>query len=126
MARAIKKRKNTYFVCCGLSQGEVVMRSIQASNFSEARRNFESETKISPEVISGPFFKKRGCDQECYEEMKFSGVSKKAIFDGWEVNAQILTEPENMAFLFYKKRVDGQNLPQPNGDVVHLQNLRFI
>ena len=127
MARSIKQKKSTFFVCSAIKQHMLLVRTIEATTFSDARKNFEITEGIYPGVISGPFFKKRGCDQECYEGLKFAGTSKKAIYEGWVVNAQILLEPENCAYLFFKKRVDGKDVKQPDGHtIVDVQNLRFI
>ncbi len=127
MARPVKQRKETFFVCSAIRQAQLLVRTIEATTFSGARKLFEESEKMKPGIISGPFFKKRGFDQECFEDLKFSGISKKAIFDGWEVTAQILLEPEDAAYLFCKKRVDGKNEQPPDGHViVDIQNLRFI
>lgn len=127
MARPVKQRKNTFFVCSAIKKSQLVVRTIEATTFTAARKIFEGSESIKPGIISGPFFKKRGFDQECFEDLKFSGVSKKAIFEDWEVTAQILLEPEDAAYLFFKKRIDGQNIQPPDGHViVDIQNLRFI
>lgn len=127
MARPVKQRKDTFFVCSAIKQSQLLVRTIEATTFISARKLFEESEQIKPGIISGPFFKKRGFDQECFEDLKFSGVSKRAIFDGWEVTAQILLEPVDAAYLFFKKRIDGKNEKQPDGHViVDIQNLRFI
>jgi hypothetical protein len=127
MSRTIKQKKETFFVCSAIKKSQLVVKTIEASTFVDARKNFESIENIKPGIISGPFFKKRGFDQECFEDLKFSGISKKAIFEDWEVTAQLLIEPENAAYLFFKKRFDGKNEQPPDGHViVDIQNLRFI
>jgi hypothetical protein len=127
MARAVKQRKEIFFVCSAIKHSQLLQRTISGSTFSAVRKIFEGSEGIKPIIISGPFFKKRGFDQECFEDLKFSGISKKAIYEDWEVTAQILLEPENTAYLFFKKRIDGQNVQPPDGHViVDIQNLRFI
>lgn len=127
MARQIKQKRDTFFVCSAILHGEIIQRTIEAVDFSTARKSFEDNEKIFPTVITGPFFKKRGLDQECFQNLKFTGTSKKAIFEGWEVNAQLLLEPKNTAYLFFKRRIDGKNVSQPDGHViVDVNNLRFI
>lgn len=127
MARPVKQRKNTFFVCSAIKKSQLCVRTIEATTFTGARKIFEDSEGIKPGIISGPFFKKRGFDQECFEDLKFSGISKKAIFEDWEVTAQILLEPADAAYLFFKKRLDGQNIQPPDGHViVDVQNLRFI
>jgi len=127
MPRPVKQKKNTFFVCSAIKHSQLVVRTIEAGNFSVARKLFEESESIKPGIITGPFFKKRGFDQECFEDLKFSGISKRAIFEDWEVTAQILIEPENAAYLFFKKRIDGKNEQPPDGHViVDIQNLRFI
>lgn len=127
MARPVKQRKDTFFVCSAIKQSQLIVRTIEATTFAAARKTFETSENMKPGIISGPFFKKRGFDQECFEDLKFSGISKRAIFEDWEVTAQLLIEPENAAYLFFKKRVDGKNEQPPDGHViVDIQNLRFI
>ncbi len=126
MIRPFKQKKQTFFVCSVIKSSQLIVRTIESSSFNDVRKTFENNEGLKPTVISGPFFKKRGFDQECFEDLKFSGISRRAIFEDWEVTAQILLEPENAAYLFFKKRIDGKNIQPPDGHViVDIQNLRF-
>ncbi len=126
MSRLIKQKKLTYFIGSAIQGSKVIQREIEAFNFIEAQLSFTKEVGVKPSILSGPFFKKRGCNQEHYTNLRFAGPSKKAIYDDWHVIAQLLLEPENTAYLFFDKRVDGKNIPRPSGHfVVDLQCLRF-
>lgn len=75
----------------------------------------------------GPFFKKRAQVLETTRELKFTNQTKKAIYDGWVVNAFVLKEPENQAYLVFIKREDGKAMPTPKGVItVPISDLRLI
>lgn len=117
-----------FFVCIGNSIGKsnFISKTIQANSQDEASTLFLNQTGIKAEVIHGPFRKKRAQVIENTRELKFSTEQKKAIYDDWEVNAILLKEPENHAYLVFIKRVDGKKQPIPKGTVVvPISNLRF-
>jgi hypothetical protein len=59
--------------------------------------------------------------------LKFSNQTKKAIYNDWLVDAFLLQEPENQAYLVFIKRVDDKKLPSPKGTItVPITDLRFV
>jgi len=124
---AANNKRPVVFVCSGFVKCKVVCKTISADNFSAARDVYYKEYGFKPSITLGPLYKKRGFAQEIRNELKFLGISKRAEFDGWEVSAELLLEPDNCAYLFFKKRLDGKNIPIPEEHmIVDVESLRFI
>lgn len=100
---------------------------IPASSPEEASSLFVEHYSVSPKEILGPFYKKRAQVIENTRTLKFSNQTKKAIYNDWMVNAFLLKEPENQAYLVFIKRIDDKKLPIPKGTItVPISDLRFI
>ena len=122
-----RRARPIFYVCAAVKQGKLISKILQAASQNEAVSAFEQETSIKPEEVAGPFYKKRTQILETTRNLKFSGETKKAIFNDWEVNAILLKEPENHAYLVFNRRVDGKKQPAPKGTVVvPVFDLRFI
>lgn len=122
----MRNKKPIFFVLSAIKEAKIASKTIQAASAKEAESFFVNEFGIKPEIISGPFFKKRGCTQTSVSNIKFNGVTKKAIYDGWNVTAQFLSEPENSAYLLFNSRVDGKDITKPKGHIiVNINNLRI-
>lgn len=116
------------FVCaCLTNEGELLIKSISASSPAEASDSFLKEYNYSPKEILGPFLKKRTQVIETTRELKFSNQVKKATYNDWVVNAFILQEPVDQAYLVFLKRTDDKKIPFPKGVIiVPISDLRFI
>jgi hypothetical protein len=115
-----------FFVCAAVSQGELVTKIVQAASQNEAASLFEKETSVLPKEVMGPFYKKRTQILETTRNLKFSGENRKSVYNDWVVNAMLLKEPENHAYLVFIERVDGKKQPAPKGTiVVPVSDLRF-
>jgi hypothetical protein len=123
-----KGARPTVFVCAGLgSVGELLTKVIPAASPEEASNIFTETFLMQPKEVMGPFYKKRAQVIENTRNLKFSNETKKAIYDDWTVNAFILKEPENQAYLVFIKRVDDKKMPAPKGTItVPVSDLRFI
>ena len=117
-----------YFVCASVSgQGDLIVKTIASSSPKEAMDSFEKEFSLAPQEVLGPFYKKRTQILETTRTLKFSNQNRKAIYNGWIVNAFMLKEPADQAFLIFVKREDGKKLPLPKGTITApLSDLRFI
>ena len=117
-----------YFVCAAVSQsGNLIVKMIQAISQREAIDHFDKEFSITPQEILGPFYKKRTQILETTRVLKFSNQAKRAIYNGWIVNAFMLKEPADQAYLVFIKREDGKKLPSPKGTITApISELRFI
>jgi hypothetical protein len=117
------------FVCASISvTGELITKVIPASSQAEAIELFTKQHAHAPKDVLGPFFKKRAQIIEKTRTLKFlPNQTKKAIYDDWLVNAFMLTEPVDQAYLVFIKRVDNKSLPKPQGTItVPVSDLRFI
>lgn len=116
------------FVCIAIDskKGDIVSKVIQATSQKEAASLFLEQTGLDVKVVHGPFRPKRAQVMENTRTLKFTNEQKRAVYEGWEVNAMILKEPENHAYLFFLKRTDGKKQQQPKGTiVVPVSDLRF-
>ena len=109
------------FVCISIDPdrpGEFISKQIQATSKAEAASLFLEMTKIKAKTIHGPYRPKRAQVLENTRLLKFAEGSCKAVYDGWNVTAMFLNEPENHAYLFFNERVDGQKMSPPKGTIV--------
>ena len=118
--------RKTVFVCANIVNNNLLTKVIQAETSEEASKIFNQEFLINPKEILGPFYKKRIKVLEQVRTLKFSNETKKALYNNWVVNAMLLKEPEDHAFLIFIKSND-QKRPFPKGTViVHISELRYI
>jgi hypothetical protein len=115
------------FVCASISNaGELVTSIISATTPAKATKIFSDQFSLEPKEVLGPFFKKRAQVIENTRTLKFTNQNRKAIYNDWEVNAFMLKEPENQAYLVFIKRVDNKKMPVPKGTItVPITDLRF-
>ncbi len=119
--------RETYFVCSGIVQDKLVNRVISSNSPSEASQIYFDENHIVPQEILGPFYKKRTQIIETTRELKLTSQIKKAVYNDWQVNAFILQEPENYAYLVFLKRVDDKKISPPKGVIiVPISDLRIL
>jgi|SRR6185369_15547600 len=116
------------FVCASVTDdGNLITEIISANTPAEATQVFSDKFSCSPKSVLGPFFKKRAQVLENTRSLKFTNQNKKAIYNEWYVNAFMLKEPENQAYLVFIRRVDDKKLPPPKGTItVPISDLRFI
>lgn len=123
-----KGARQIVFVCISVtSAGNLLSKIIPAESHSDAGILFEKEYACTANEILGPFYKKRTQVIENTRILKFSNQTKKAIYDNWVVNAFLLKEPENQAYLVFIKRTDDKKIPLPKGTItVPVSELKFI
>jgi len=120
--------RQTVFVCAGISSNnELITRIIAAETPKEATDLFVGQVGFQPKEVLGPFYKKKTQVIESSRILKFSNQTKKAHYNNWLVDAFLLQEPENQAYLVFIKRIDDKNLPSPKGTItVPVSDLRFL
>jgi hypothetical protein len=123
-----KGSRQTVFVCVGISMNdELVTRVIAAESPKEATDIFLEQVSLTAKEVLGPFYKKKAQVIENTRVLKFSNQTKRAVYNDWLVDAFLLQEPENQAYLVFIKRVDDKKLPPPKGTVtVPITDLRFV
>jgi hypothetical protein len=122
-----KSARQTVFVCIAISDNnELVTHIIPAESPKDAADLFFQQVSVQPKEVLGPFFKKRAQVIENTRVLKFTTQRKRAIYNDWVVDAFLLQEPENQAYLVFIKRVDDKKLPPPKGTItVSVSDLRF-
>jgi hypothetical protein len=122
-----KGARQLVFVCASIINGELITKIIPATSTLEARDCFKKQFSCDPQEVMGPFFKKKTQVIETTRVLKFSNQAKKAIYNDWMVNAFLLTDPVDWAFLVFIKRADDKKMPLPKGTItVPITDLRFI
>lgn len=120
----MKRRRRTFFVCSAIIDGNLVSKEISAASENGAASLFQKETNFSFQKCFGPFYKKKIIKPKT---IKFSNQTRKAIYQDWEVNAFLLNEPKNHAYLIFIKRTDNQSIPIPTETIItSIDNLRFL
>jgi hypothetical protein len=116
-----------FFVCAGMVDQKMVVITIQGINQQEAIDKFIQDYGMHPTEVLGPFYKKRLQITKTEQTIKLTNQIKKAIYNGWIVNAFLLLEPADHAFLVFIKRQDGKKMPSPSGTItVPLSHLKEI
>lgn len=123
-----KGARQTVFVCVVISDNsELMTRVIAAESPKEAADSFFEQVAFQPKEVLGPFYKKKNQVIENTRVLKFSNQTKRATYNNWLVDAFILQEPENQAYLVFIKRVDDKKQPPPKGTItVPVSDLRFV
>jgi hypothetical protein len=123
-----KSARQVVFVCVGITDThELVSQVIEAKTQQEAAEKFFKQVAISAKDVLGPFYKKKSQVLESIRTLKFSNQTKRCIYNDWVVDAFLLQDPENYAYLNFIKRTDDKKLPYPKGTiVVPVSDLRFI
>ena len=115
------------FVCCGLTDTtKLVTDIIPAADQSEAIQIFSAVHYIDAQEVLGPFYRKKVQVLENTRSLKFANITKKAVYNGWQVDAFLLKKPDSHAYLIFKKRIDDKKMSAPKGTtVVPISYLRF-
>jgi hypothetical protein len=123
-----KGSRQTVFVCATISvNNELLIRIIPAETPKIASDLFSQEVSLPPKEVLGPFYKKKTQIIENTRTLKFTNQTKKAIYNDWMVDAFLLQEPKDQAYLVFIKRVDNKNIPFPKGTItVPISDLRFL
>lgn len=117
------------FVCSSVNaKGELISKMVPAKTPDEASSLFMNQNSIAAQAVLGPFYKKSTQVLETTRSLKFAkSGARKAVHNDWVVNAFVLSEPANHAYLVFIKRVDDKKLPAPKGTItVPISSLRFL
>lgn len=124
-----RKSRQIIYVCIGLSDNtEIISKIVEAESVEVASSVFREEFKLKPREILGPFFKKKTQMLESTVELKFSTSSFiKAEYNDWLVNAFLLDEPKDHAYLVFISHLHNKKISSPKGTiVVPISQLRLI
>lgn len=105
------------YVCVGFDHEkvDVISRAITANSQNEAANLFLEQTKIKAKNIHGPYRPKRAQVLDNTRTLRFGDKSVKTTYNGWEVNAFYLKEPENHAYLVFIRKIDEKAPAAPKG-----------
>jgi hypothetical protein len=113
-----RQARPIYFVCAAVSpEAGLLIKMISATSTQQAIDEFHNQFLLLPQEVLGPFYKKRTRILETTRQLKFSNEVKKASFNGWIVNAFLLQEPSDQAYLVFLQREDGKLVTPPSGTI---------
>jgi hypothetical protein len=119
--------KTAIFVCSGIDRdNHLVNETIEAENKDIAENLFKETFSLNQFNIEGPFYYKKEKINIKEHKVKFLNETRKAIYGGWIVNAFILKEPADHAYLVFIKREDNNKQQSPKSNIIPISNLRFI
>lgn len=121
--------KQTIFVCIGLKDNfNIISKIVEAESVIEASTKYEEEFNAKPKEVLGPFFKKKIQVLENSAVIKFSNNQfSKAVYNDWAVNAFMLENPPDHAYLVFINHMHNKKNIAPKGTVVvPISQLRFI
>lgn len=116
------------FVCSSISDNKLISKIIPASSVGEAGKLFLDQYFIDAQEILGPFHKVKAQILESTRVLKFADNKPyKAVYNDWLVNAFMLSEPIDYAYLVFIKRLDDKKIPFPKGTITaNIHDLRII
>jgi hypothetical protein len=120
--------REIFFVCSSISSaGELISQIIPGKTPAEASALFLDQNQVSAQKVLGPFYKKKTQILETTRSLQFASPKfKKAEYNGWLVNAFMLVEPVDQAYLIFLKRIDNKKIPIPKGTIIApIFDLRF-
>ena len=94
-----------FFVCSSIIDNKLISEMIESTTVKDAQSLFLDKYKLKPETIFGPFYKKRTQVLEITTALKFSKQTKTAQYNDWLVNAFLLQEPKDCAYLIFIKKL---------------------
>jgi hypothetical protein len=118
-------KKEIFYVCASCINQKLVLETIPASLEKDAVSLYKNKYGQVPEKIEGPFYKKRVYTEPVNQNIKFNGQIKSAMYQGWKVNAFLLQEPENFAFLVFLKNIENIKESCKDTTIVPIKDLRF-
>lgn len=115
-----RQAREIVFVCSSISNnGELISQIIIGTTPAEASTLFLEQNQVSVQTVLGPFYKKKTQILETTRSLQFASPEfKKAEYNGWLVNAFMLVEPADQAYLIFLKRLDGKKIPMPKGTII--------
>jgi len=123
-----RKYRQTVYVCISLlNNTELISKIVEADSADDAATIFEDNFKLKAKEVLGPFFKKKVYMPEIAATIKFDNAScRKAEYHDWLVNAFMLENPQNHAYLVFVSHLENKKTPFPKNTVVPISQLRFI
>jgi hypothetical protein len=122
-----RKARSVIYVCSAIKENNLISKMIESSSIEESYSIFEKDNGIKPQVVLGPFFKKKTGILNKNFDIKFKfGQNKQGIYNGWHVTAMPLLNPEDSVYLLYNKRIDGQKVQKPQAMVVKTKEIQDL
>ena len=122
-----RKARSVIYVCSAIKENNLISKMIESSSVEESYSIFEKDNGIKPQVVLGPFFKKKTGILNKNFDIKFKfGQNKQGIYNGWHVTAMPLLNPEDSVYLLYNKRIDGQKVQKPQAMVVKTKEIQDL
>jgi hypothetical protein len=121
-----RKSRVVIYVCSavrdtGYKDNVLLSKMIEANTIEEAVNIFDKEYDTKPDVVFGPFYKKKTSTLNKDFDIKFKfGEKRIGIFNGWYITAMLLLNPPDSVFVLYGDRVDGKKIDKPKSIVIKL------
>lgn len=116
----MRNKRSIYYVCSAIYDNRLINKIIEASTEEDAKNLFLKDIKTDIYEVLGPFYKKRiplKIDVPD-NKIKFSNITKKAIYNSWKVNAFLLKEPKDCAYLVFIKNINNSKMSCPTKSIV--------
>lgn len=122
-----RKSRTIIYVCSAIQNENLLSKMIESPSIEESCLIFEKENGIKPQIVYGPFYKKKTGTLEKNFDVKFKlGQNKQGIYNGWYVTAMPLLNPADSFYLLYNKRVDGQKSQKPSSMIVKAKEIQDL
>lgn len=120
-----RKARAIIYVCSAVKDNTLVSKMIESASVEDSYSLFEKENGIKPQIVLGPFYKKKTGILDKNFDIKFKfGPNKQAIYNGWHVTAMPLLSPLDSVYLLFNKRVDGLKTQKPHAMVVKAKEIQ--
>lgn len=123
----MQKSREIIYVCSAIKENVLISKMIDSSTIDESCFLFEKEQGIKPQIVLGPFYKRKTGILKKNFDIKFKlGEHKQCKYDGWNVTAMPLSNPPDSVYVFYNERTDGQKMPKPKAIVVNKKDIQGL
>lgn len=115
-----------YFTCASVIDNRLAAEIYFVETRDDAFLQFKNKHGCAPLFLEGPFYKKIEKNKKKINpnNIKLSNKSIKALYNGNQVKAIILTEPEDYTFLIYLNNKNNPSDKSPT--IVHISELKEI
>jgi hypothetical protein len=122
-----RKARTVIYVCSAIKENVLLSKMIESLTVEDSCILFEKEYGIKPQIMYGPFYKKKTGILDKNFDIKFKiGQNKQGIYNGWHVTAMPLMSPPDSVYLLYNKRVDGKKIQKPGAMVIKSKEIQDL
>lgn len=122
-----RKARIIIYVCSAIKENILISKMVEAQTLEGSYVIFETENGIKPQMVLGPFYKKKSNVLEKNTSLRFKfGQNMQGNYNGWLITAMPLLSPPDSAYVLFNKKIDGSRATKPNAMVVKIKDIQDL